>query len=88
MPRKATEEVSLEKKIETIKKIIEAMEQKNISLEKAVPAFEEGMSLIKECQTLISDMEQKVSILIGDSEGQEKLEPFTKINSIPSDSTQ
>ena len=59
-------EVSLEK----LEKIIEKLEDGDISLEESVKSFEEGIGLVKECQKQLSQAELKVKKLLdnGDTE--------------------
>ena len=53
-------EVSLQK----LKKIIEKLEDGDISLEESVKSFEEGIGLVKECQKQLSQAELKVKKLL------------------------
>ena len=53
-------EVSLQK----LEKIIEKLEDGDISLEESVKSFEEGVGLVKECQKQLSQAELKVKKLL------------------------
>ena len=53
-------EVSLQK----LEKIIEKLEDGDISLEESVKSFEEGIGLVKECQKQLSQAELKVKKLL------------------------
>ena len=53
-------EVSLQKLV----KIIEKLEDGDISLEESVKSFEEGIGLVKECQKQLSQAELKVKKLL------------------------
>jgi exodeoxyribonuclease VII small subunit len=48
-------------RLETIVKNIEAG---NLPLEESLTAFQEGVGLIQQCQTLLSQAEQKVEMLV------------------------
>ena len=53
-------EVSLQKLV----KIIEKLEDGDISLEESVKSFEEGIGLVKECQKQLSQAELKVKKIL------------------------
>ena len=53
-------EVSLQK----LEKIIEKLEDGDISLEESVKSFEQGIGLVKECQKQLSQAELKVKKLL------------------------
>lgn len=52
--------------------IVEQMEKGQLSLEQSLIQFEQGISLIRQCQQALSVAEQKVNLLVG----QDKLQPF------------
>ena len=49
--------------------IVRAMENGDLSLEKSMATFEEGMKLVKECQTKLNAVEKKIEVL-GQSDGE------------------
>lgn len=57
--------MDFEKKIEKLEKIVDQMEKGDLSLEKALSSFEEGVKLSKECSEELEKAEQKVKMLIG-----------------------
>lgn len=59
-----------------LEKIVEALEGGNLPLEQALKKFEEGMSLSKFCFDKLDESEQKISLLLGDRDGQMKKAPF------------
>jgi exodeoxyribonuclease VII small subunit len=61
--------------IEKLEKIVSQMEREKLSVEEAVSKFEEGIQLLKTCQTTLKNAEQKVSILL-EKEGKMLLEPY------------
>ena len=63
---------NFEKSLDKLNKLVEKMEQGNLPLEDALKNFEEGVSLIRQCQTALQQAEQKVAILTE----QQDLEPF------------
>lgn len=66
---------SLEESLNEITSLIEEMEKQNLSLENSLQHFEKGVSLIKHCQSILKEAEQKVSILI-QNKGKDELAPY------------
>jgi exodeoxyribonuclease VII small subunit len=64
-----------ESSMEELEKLVEQMEQGDISLEESLKAFERGIKLTRTCQQALQDAEQKVQILL-EKNGQQSLEPF------------
>ena len=56
--------VNFEVSLEKLEKIIEKLEDGDISLEDSVKSFEEGIGLVKECQKQLSQAELKVKKLL------------------------
>ena len=57
-------EIDIERSLARLESIVSDMESGDISLEKSLTMFEEGMSLVKKCQTELKKAEQKVENLI------------------------
>ena len=51
------------KRLETL---VTQMEQGDMPIEDALKAFEEGIGLTRECQTILDQAEQKVQVLVED----------------------
>lgn len=66
---------SFEQSLAELENIVEAMEQGDIPLEKALESFEKGIKLARACQKTLSEAEQKVRILI-EQNGKQTLEDF------------
>ena len=64
-----------EDSMEELEKLVEQMEQGEISLEESLKAFERGIKLTRTCQQALQEAEQKVQILL-EKNGQQTLEPF------------
>ena len=58
-----------------LEKLVERMEQGELSLEQSLKDFERGVELTRFCQTSLKEAEQKVRILTEKS-GKSELEPF------------
>lgn len=75
MSRKKTASL-FEDSMNELEKLVEQMEQGDISLEESLKAFERGIKLTRTCQQALQEAEQKVQILL-EKNGQQTLEPFT-----------
>ena len=74
MPRKK-KTTDFEQSLQNLESIVTQMEQGELSLEDSLKAFEEGVSLTRECQNILAQAEQKVQLLM-ESGGELKTEPF------------
>ncbi|MEM5536813.1 exodeoxyribonuclease VII small subunit [Neptuniibacter pectenicola] len=74
MPRKK-KTTDFEQSLQDLESIVTQMEQGELSLEDSLKAFEEGVSLTRECQNILAQAEQKVQLLM-ESGGELKTEPF------------
>lgn len=64
-----------EENLSELDTIITQLESNQLSLEEALKAFEKGVKLSKECQSVLTQAEQKVQILLEKQDG-EHLETF------------
>ena len=62
MPAKKT--VNFEKALAELEKLVEEMEQGNLSLEDSLKRFEKGIALTTECQQALQNAELKVTELV------------------------
>jgi exodeoxyribonuclease VII small subunit len=62
MPAKKS--VNLEKALTELEKLVEEMEQGNLSLEESLKRFERGIALTSDCQEALQKAELKVQELI------------------------
>lgn len=60
---------TFEEKLRKIKDIADELESGRLSLDKSIEKFEEGTKLIKECHENLTEIKQKITVLIEDSEG-------------------
>ena len=63
---KNDKELSIELSLERLELIVSKMESGEVSLEKSLVLFEEGMNLIRECQDDLKKAEQRIEHLIDD----------------------
>lgn len=52
-----------EEKIEELKRIIEKIEDGNTSLDESMRLYEQGAALVKQCESLLTDAEMKITAL-------------------------
>ena len=66
--------VDFERSLADLEALVTAMEKGHLSLEDSLKAFEEGIKLSRECQQALKEAEQKVEILMNNSNTPQ---PFT-----------
>lgn len=62
-------EKSFEQAIEELEKIVEELEQGDLSLEDTISKFEQGMKLSKLCSDKLNRVEQKLKKLVNTEDG-------------------
>ncbi|AUM13706.1 exodeoxyribonuclease VII small subunit [Ketobacter alkanivorans] len=67
--------IDFEQSLQTLEQLVESMESGDMTLEKSLEAFEQGIKLTKECQQALKEAEQKVEVLLNQN-GEETLAPF------------
>ncbi|RDE18328.1 exodeoxyribonuclease VII small subunit [Motiliproteus coralliicola] len=63
MPRKS-QVPDFEASLSELEKLVDQMEQGELTLEQSLQAFEQGIKLTRDCQQRLSQAEQKVQVLI------------------------
>ncbi len=61
---KAKKSVDFEEALDQLEELVEDMENGDLTLEESLKAFEQGIRLTRECQTALSQAEQKVQMLV------------------------
>ena len=69
-------EVSFEENIKELEGIVQKLEAGDVSLDEMLGLFEEGIRRTKECTSQLKKAEQKISILIKNSDGEICEAPF------------
>jgi len=54
---------NFEQSLQNLEILVKKLEAGTLPLEEAIGAFQEGVGLVKQCQVLLSQAEQKVEIL-------------------------
>jgi exodeoxyribonuclease VII small subunit len=65
-----------EQSIQKLEALVRNLESGNLPLDEALSAFQEGVGLVKQCQSLLSQAEQKVDLLIKAGSDQVETKPF------------
>lgn len=58
------QELKFEQALARLEEILEKLDRNDCELEESLQLFEEGMKLVKFCRGKLSDVEQKISMLI------------------------
>lgn len=65
----ANAKLSFEKALEKLEKVVAALETDELTLEKALKQFEEGMKLSRLCNQKLDETEKKISMIMEKSDG-------------------
>ncbi len=72
-------EIKFEQAMARLEKIVENLEEGELSLEEALQKFEEGIGLSRFCAKKLDEAQEKVDILLskgGEGDGAKKPQPF------------
>lgn len=75
MSKANAKQADLETSLREINQLIEKMEHGELTLEQSLSEFEKGITLIKHCQKVLTDAEQKVNLLM-EKNGEAGLTPY------------
>ncbi len=67
---------NFEESLQKLETLVKNLETGTLPLEDALTAFQEGVGLVKQCQTLLSQAEQKVEILTKANADTVETKPF------------
>ena len=70
------EKFQFEKALEDLEKIVEAMESGELTLDQALKKYEDGVGLVRACQSKLVETEKKIEILTKTLDGTLKKEAF------------
>ncbi|GLQ33436.1 exodeoxyribonuclease VII small subunit [Litoribrevibacter albus] len=60
--------LDFEASLTELEQLVQSLENDNLSLDKSLATFEQGIKLSRTCQQALDQAEQKVSILLGETE--------------------
>lgn len=58
-----------ETSLKKLEEVVHKLEEGDLSLEDSLKFFEEGMKLVKTCETRLNDVQKKIEILMKDKDG-------------------
>lgn len=67
---------AFETSLEELERIVRELEQGELSLEKSLELFEQGVKLSRECQERLNQAERRIEILMRDNQGRATVRPF------------
>ena len=65
-----------EKAFQQLEKIVQRLESEELPLDESLQLFEEGIRLSRFCNQKLEEVEKKIELILADSKGQPKSEPF------------
>jgi len=67
---------NFETSLEELERIVRELEQGDLTLEKSLELFEQGVKLSRECQERLTEAERRIEILMRDNQGRAVVRPF------------
>ena len=73
---------TFETSLEELERIVRELEQGELTLEKSLELFEQGVKLSRECQERLTQAERRIEILMRDNQGRAAVRPFDPENEL------
>jgi len=67
---------TFESSLEELERIVRELEQGELTLEKSLELFEQGVKLSRDCQERLSQAERRIEVLMRDNQGRATVAPF------------
>ena len=67
---------TFESSLEELERIVRDLEQGDLTLEKSLELFEQGVKLSRDCQERLNQAERRIEILMRDNQGRPTVRPF------------
>jgi exodeoxyribonuclease VII small subunit len=71
---------TFEASLEALEQIVQQLEGGDLSLEKSLELFEQGIRLSRECQERLSQAERRIEVLMRDNQGRPVTTVFNEAN--------
>ncbi len=71
-----SEKFQFENALENLEKIVESMESGELTLDQALKRYEEGVALVRACQSKLVETEKRIEVLTRTLDGSLKKEAF------------
>lgn len=68
--------ISFEQGIEKLERVIDDLDKNNVPLDQALQLFNDGIGLVKHCNGLLDSAEEKVKVLLEDTNGNFRTDNF------------
>ena len=68
--------INFEQSLKQLETLVESLETGNLNLDESLKSFEKGIKITRDCQSALSDAEQRVRILTNDSDGEVQTDDF------------
>lgn len=68
--------VSFEQGIEKLEQIINDLDKNDVPLDRALELFDQGIGLVKHCNSLLNSAEEQIKVLLEDKNGEFMTEQF------------
>ena len=75
---------TFESSLEELERIVRELEQGELTLEKSLELFEQGVKLSRECQERLSQAERRIEMLTRDNQGRAIVTAFEPENELSS----
>jgi exodeoxyribonuclease VII small subunit len=72
----STKPKTFESSLEELERIVHELEQGELTLEKSLELFEQGVKLSRDCQERLNQAERRIEILVRDNQGRAEVRPF------------
>jgi len=69
-------EIQFEKALEKLEKIVQDLEEGNVSLDDSLKKYEDGVKLVRACQEKLTQAEKKIEVLTKAGDGSLKRKKF------------
>ena len=79
---------TFETSLEELERIVRELEQGELTLEKSLELFEQGVKLSRECQERLTQAERRIEILMRDNQGRAAVRPFDPESELGSESNE
>jgi exodeoxyribonuclease VII small subunit len=73
---------TFETSLEELERIVRELEQGELTLEKSLELFEQGVKLSRQCQERLTQAERRIEILMRDNQGRPAVRPFDPENEL------
>ena len=71
-----TKPEKFETSLQKLETLVQKLEEGDLSLEDSLKAFEDGMDLVKKCETRLHEAQKKIEVLVKERSGQRRVEDF------------